>query len=132
MRDGRVRLKLTLADGSEKQLYGRNREEVVAKADTLRLAEQQGELVTSGRFPYGKWLSQWLEDFVKVRNALTTYEKYRGLVVHHVVGALNPAWVGGDQVRQMRFDGERLVLQADVPKNGARIRHVLTWERVTA
>ena len=39
-----------------------------------------------------------------------------GIVVHHVVGALNPAWVGGDQVRQMRFDGERLVLQARRPE----------------
>ena len=40
-------------------------------------------------------------------------------VVHHVHGALNPGWVGGDQVRRMRFDGELLVLSTDVPKAGA-------------
>jgi hypothetical protein len=50
-------------------------------------------------------------------------------VVHHVEGALNPAWVGGDQVRQLRFDGDRLVLSADVRKNGQPVTHVLTWER---
>ena len=50
-------------------------------------------------------------------------------VVHHVQGALNPAWVGGDQVRRLRFDGDRLVLSADVRKNGVVITHTLTWER---
>ena len=29
----------------------------------------------------------------------------------------------------MRFDGERLVLSADVRKSGAIVTHVLTWER---
>ena len=60
-----------------------------------------------------------------------TYEvdETAGTVVHHVVGALNPSWVGGDQVRRMRFDGERLVLEAGVAKNGETIRHVLTWQR---
>jgi hypothetical protein len=50
-------------------------------------------------------------------------------VVHHVQGSLNPAWVGRDQVRAMRFDGERLVLSADVPKSGGLVTHQLTWER---
>ena len=50
-------------------------------------------------------------------------------VVHHVQGALNPAWVGGDQVRRMRFEGDRLVLSADVRKSGEIVTHVLTWER---
>lgn len=50
-------------------------------------------------------------------------------VVHHVAGALNPAWVGGDQVRGMRFDGERLILSAEVRRNGGVVTHVLTWER---
>jgi hypothetical protein len=50
-------------------------------------------------------------------------------VTHHVEGALNPAWVGGDQVRGIRFDGDRLVLTAGVPKGGKVVTHVLTWER---
>ena len=50
-------------------------------------------------------------------------------VVHHVDAALNPAWVGGDQVRALRFEGERLVLSAAVAKSGDTVTHVLTWER---
>ena len=50
-------------------------------------------------------------------------------VTHHVEGALNPEWVGGDQVRALRFDGDRLVLSADVRKNDANVTHTLTWER---
>jgi hypothetical protein len=51
-------------------------------------------------------------------------------VVHHVEGALNPAWVEGDQVRTLTFDGDRLVLTADVQKGGATVTHVLTWEKI--
>ena len=50
-------------------------------------------------------------------------------VVHHVEGALNPEWVGGEQVRALRFDGDRLVLSADVRKSVDTVTHTLTWER---
>jgi hypothetical protein len=74
----------------------------------------------------------------QVRAAYLGYVAYFGTyevaadgqsVVHHVDAALNPAWVGGDQVRTMRFEGERLVLSAGVTKNRAIVTHVLTWER---
>jgi hypothetical protein len=51
-------------------------------------------------------------------------------VIHHVEGALNPSWVGGDQVRRFRFDGDRLVLELDVPRGDRVFRHVLTWRRL--
>jgi len=50
-------------------------------------------------------------------------------VIHHVQGSLNPAWVGGRQVRRMRFEGDLLVLSADVHKGGAVVTHTLTWQR---
>jgi Lipocalin-like domain len=50
-------------------------------------------------------------------------------VTHRVEGALNPEWVGGEQVRQLRFDGDRLVLSAEVRKPDAVVIHTLTWER---
>lgn len=50
-------------------------------------------------------------------------------VIHHVLGALNPAWVGGDQVRGLRFDGDRIVLSTETRKGDRVIRHALTWER---
>lgn len=74
----------------------------------------------------------------QMRSAYAGYIAYFGTydvapdgasVVHHVQGALNPAWVGGDQVRGLKFDGERLVLSANVSKKDAVVTHVLTWER---
>ena len=53
-----------------------------------------------------------------------------GTVTHHVRGALNPSWVGGHQVRTMRFDGDLLILQADVTKGDQNIVHVLTWRKL--
>jgi hypothetical protein len=50
-------------------------------------------------------------------------------IVHRVDGSLNPAWVGGNQVRSMRFEGDRLILHANVEKGGGIVRHELTWER---
>ena len=51
-------------------------------------------------------------------------------VVHHVEGALNPAWVGGPLVRAIQFDGDRLVLSLQVQKNEDEIvTHTLTWTR---
>ena len=50
-------------------------------------------------------------------------------VLHRVAGSLNPAWVGGNQVRSMRFDGDRLILHANVEKAGGIVCHELTWER---
>jgi hypothetical protein len=50
-------------------------------------------------------------------------------VVHHVEGALNPEWVGGKQVRKLRFEGDLLVLSAEVRKAGEIVTHTLIWER---
>jgi lipocalin-like protein len=50
-------------------------------------------------------------------------------VVHRVEASLNPGWVGGNQVRTMRFEGGRLILEANVEKAGGIVRHELTWER---
>jgi hypothetical protein len=81
----------------------------------------------------GQWTTQ------DVRSAYAGYIAYFGryevneaqdTVVHHVQGALNPGWVGGHQVRRLRFNGELLVLSTDVPKGGAMVRHTLTWEKL--
>ena len=54
------------------------------------------------------------------------------MVTHHVHGALNPAWVGGRQVRKMRFDGDLLILEAEMERPEGTLRHVLTWQRLDA
>lgn len=74
----------------------------------------------------------------RVRDAYAGYVAYFGtyevsprgdVVVHYVEGALNPSWVGGRQVRRLAFDGDLLVLEADVPRGEGIVRHVLRWKK---
>ena len=75
----------------------------------------------------------------EVRAAYAGYIAYFGrfevneaqdTVVHHVQGSLIPGWVGGHQVRRLRFDGDLLILSANVRKGGGTVEHVLTWRRI--
>jgi hypothetical protein len=93
-----------------------------------------GQVMRPGRAP----VSLGEGNAQQVRAAYTGYIAYFGsyaiaedgqFVTHRVEGALNPAWVGSDQRRWLRFDGARLILQAEVRKAGALVRHELTWER---
>jgi hypothetical protein len=49
-----------------------------------------------------------------------------GHVIHKVEACLFPNWVGTDQKRFFRFEGNRLTLEADLPAG----RSKLIWERV--
>jgi integrase len=82
------RHRITLPDGRRLALYARTREELNEKIETAIAARARGELVTSGRFPYGQWLDQWLADNVKPNLAITTWERYSGIVRNHVNPAL--------------------------------------------
>ncbi|HEY1293662.1 MAG TPA: site-specific integrase [Chloroflexota bacterium] len=81
--DGLWRARITLEDGT-RMLYGRTREAVEEKLTAERRAKANGELVTSGKVPYSRWLEQWLVDLVEPSVAITTYERYRGIVHRHV------------------------------------------------
>lgn len=51
-----------------------------------------------------------------------TLDAASGTITHHVIGADRPNWIGSDQVRRYRFEGEsRLILSVG--------RQFLTWER---
>ncbi len=54
----------------------------------------------------------------------------RGVVTHHVLGALFPNWVGRDQVRCIRIEGYRLTLTTPPMRvGGENATTVLVWER---
>ncbi len=54
----------------------------------------------------------------------------RGVVTHHVLGALFPNWVGRDQVRRIRIEGYRLTLTTPPMRvAGENATTVLVWER---
>ncbi|GAA3098660.1 lipocalin-like domain-containing protein [Streptosporangium carneum] len=53
------------------------------------------------------------------------YEVREGYVAHDIEMALNPAFTGTTQIREMNFDGDRLILAA--PEGGRW--HTLIWRR---
>lgn len=73
------------------------------------------------------------EQIVKAyRGYLAYYGTYSvhakdGYIVHQVEASLYPNWVGGAQKRFFRFEGERLVLEADAQALG---RSRLVWEKL--
>jgi hypothetical protein len=118
-------------DGSQGKPYGA----AVGRLSYDQYGHMSGQVMRPGRLEVspGQWSTQ------EVRSAYAGYIAYFGTyevndagdtVVHHVEGALNPGWVGGDQLRRMRFEGDLLILSTDVPKGGGIVRHTLTWKRL--
>jgi hypothetical protein len=119
-------------DGRTRRPFG----EAIGRITYDAAGNMTGQVMRPGRAavdPHGGGLD-------RLRAAYTGYIAYFGryevsadetTVVHHVAGALNPAIVGGDQVRRLRFDGDHLVLEAAVRKADGTARHVLTWRRIT-
>ena len=118
-------------DGSRGKPYG----DAVGRLSYDALGNMAGQVMRPGRLEVAprQWGAQ------EVRSAYAGYIAYFGTyevsaagdaVVHHVQGALNPGWVGGDQVRRMRFDDDLLILSTEVQKDGALVRHTLTWKKL--
>jgi hypothetical protein len=55
-----------------------------------------------------------------------TVDATAGVVIHSVEGAWFPNWVGLKQIRQYRFNGDQLTLEADSPAWHA----TLVWQRI--
>ena len=57
-------------------------------------------------------------------------ERDEGVVVHHVLGSLFPNWVGADQRRYFRFDGDELTLSmTPIGRPSAGPTATLVWRR---
>jgi hypothetical protein len=77
------------------------------------------------------------EERAQVLKSMIAYTgRYRvenGRVITKVEAAWNEAWVGGEQVRELRFDGDRLYIQSPpMPHpniNNKMVRVVVEWER---
>ena len=61
------------------------------------------------------------------------YRVENGKVITKVEAAWNEAWVGGEQVRHIRFDGDRLYIESPpMPHpniNDKTMRVIVVWER---
>jgi len=61
------------------------------------------------------------------------YRVENGQVITKVEAAWNEAWVGGEQVRNIRFDGDRLYIESPpIPHpniNDRTVRVIVVWQR---
>jgi hypothetical protein len=58
-----------------------------------------------------------------------TWHRRGDRMVHRIEVAPEPSWIGLDQVRDLRLEGDHLVLTGHGP-SGATARRMLRWERV--
>lgn len=84
---------------------------------TLRESEQREKATTE------EIVAAW-RGYVGYFGTYTIDEK-ASTVTHHVEGASFPNFVGTNQVRHYRFEGDRLILQADTASGHATI----VWKR---
>jgi len=73
-----------------------------------------------------------------LRSMIAYTGRYRvedGKVVTQVEAAWNEAWVGTEQVRAIRFDGDKLYIESPPQPhpnlNGRMVRIIVVWERET-
>jgi hypothetical protein len=56
-------------------------------------------------------------------------DEEKKMLINHVEGALNPAWVGGVQIRYYEFDGDKIILRTDpIQRGGVTVVGKLVWE----
>jgi hypothetical protein len=97
--------------------------------------------------PEGRWLALMTAegrsiprtdaDRAQALNSMIAYSgRYRvenGQVITKVEAAWNEAWVGGEQVRNIRFEGDRLYIESTpMPHaniNDKTVRVIVVWQR---
>jgi hypothetical protein len=58
------------------------------------------------------------------------YEKTPGEIIHIVEGSLFPNWIGHEEIRYGKFDGEHLILSTPpIKAQGKEIVFHVTWKR---
>lgn len=62
----------------------------------------------------------------------TEVDEEKKMRTNHVEGALNPNWVGGDQIRYFEFSDGRLIFRTAPIKIGEfEVTGTLAWERIS-
>jgi integrase len=90
-KDGRYEARFTVHTASgpkRKAIYGRTRAEVAEKLTKAMADRDQGVSFEASTITLGEYLRVWLEDSVKDRVKLATYEGYARMVRNHVSSVL--------------------------------------------
>ena len=87
---GRVMLGYDPETGREIRpvVYGESEREAWKKLEQVIERYERGQPLQESRIKFGEWLNQWLENHVKIKNRLTTWENYKWAVDTHINPAL--------------------------------------------
>jgi hypothetical protein len=104
---------------------GGNMSAHVMKRDLSRFAAEDPARATDGELRaafdgYGSYFGAY------------SIDDARQTVTHHVRGAWYPNWIGHDQVRHFKLEGNRLLLSTPpMLWDGKTLEYILTWERIS-
>ena len=87
-KDGRWVASITLENRKRKYFYGETRKEVQEKLKVALHEQQQGTLATGPQQTVKQYLEHWLEEVHKPTLRLSTYLKYRQMLVKYVLPIL--------------------------------------------
>ena len=87
-KDGRWVASITLENRKRKYFYGETRKEVQEKLKVALHEQQQGTLATGPQQTVKQYLEHWLEEVHKPTLRLSTYLKYRQMLVRYVLPVL--------------------------------------------
>ena len=130
---------MTDTDGNESYPYGPEAVGQIVYTETGRVAVHQmnpdAELPDVAGLTPSEALARIATTFFAYYGTYTVDES-AGTVTHHLEGAMEPTWVGTDQVREFEFVGDdRLILLVTQDNElarsvGAAGTNVVAWERV--
>ena len=84
---GRVLLGYDPKTGKEIRpvVYGKSEREAWRKLDQIIARHENGQALKDSKIKFGDWLALWLENHVKVRSRLTTWENYKWVADTHII-----------------------------------------------
>lgn len=104
------------------------------------IGHMSAQLMSKDRVAFSSRVPQEipLEEIKRAYHEYTSYygtytlNVSEGTIVHHVIGALAPQWIGGEQLRYFNFDGDLLVLKTPPMKvaDGSKVINTLVWEKL--
>lgn len=123
-KDGRLVGQVTLADGKQKQVYGRTQEEVLQKQKKIQYDQYQGTLITERDLKLKAYLDHWIEKVHRHTIRFSTYYNYRRMLDLHIIPALGHIGVQKLTTQQLQaFYAQKL--QEGLAPRSIRIMHAI-------
>lgn len=82
-KDGRWMARATIY-GKREYFYGRTQAEAKEKMEEAKEAAKKGIYVKPTNLTFGEWLDIWMEDYVRIKVAPTTYDNYERWINNHI------------------------------------------------